>query len=543
LADKPTGSEDSLTAGRSPEEVGYKQSLPASLGLTPTPQADPLDEGVPIEKLTGLAQQAVTERGLKAEFSSQALAEVAQVGGPAALQGPGVKDLRHLAWASIDNDDTRDIDQLAFAEDLGDGRKRLLVAIADVAESVQPGGAIDEHARHNTVTVYTTGKVFAMLPEQMSTDWTSLGPDLDRRALVTEMVIGADGTIESSEVYEAAVHNRAKLAYRGVSDWIEGRASAPAALKPEMEEQIRLQIEVGQQLAQAALKRGALAFEADRVLPIVENGRLVDLEVERKNIASEAVAHMMIATNTSTAAFLHKKGFPVFQRAVDAPQRWDRMREVAADAATRLPDGKEMPSELAILPPQAHPAPLANYLREYKERHPEGYPEVSESMLKLMGGGDYVVTMPGQPLRGHFGQGVLGGEVGYVHSTAPNRRYPDVVVQRLLKAAIRGAEVPYSESELNEIAAQCNRQESAAKGAERQVRKAAIAHYLTTQVGEEFSATVTGRNDKKGVFLKTIDPPLEGKLVEGLEGLDVGDKIQVRLRSVDMEKGHIDFAR
>lgn len=499
---------------------------------------------MPVAVLKEVTREAMESRGLTIGFSAEALEQVEKIAGPVPLQGEGVRDLRHLKWASIDNADTKDIDQLAFAEDLGGGRRRLLVAIADVAEAFGKGTPLDEQCQQNTVTVYTPGEVNPMLPKQMSTDWTSLNPDADRRALVTELIIGADGEVEKSTVFEAAVRNQAKLDYVTVSDWYENGGEPPAAMaSPEMQDQVRLQMDTGLLLGQAAQRRGALAFETERVLPVVENGHLVDLVNEEKNSANEAIAHMMIATNVANARFLHEKGFPVFQRAVPEPARWDRMREVAAQAASHLPEGKEMASELAVLPAEADPAALARFLNEYKERNPEGYGEVSLSMLKLMGGSDYVATAPGEPLQGHFGQGVAGGELGYLHSTAPNRRYPDVVVQRLIKAAAAGQPCPYTMEELEAIADRCNKQESAAKGAERQVRKAAVSHYLASQIGEEYEAVVTGDNPKKGTFVRVMDPPIEGKLVEGYEAVDVGDKLQIRLKAVDLEKGHIDFVR
>lgn len=547
----PTAPQESLEKAEAKEEVAYKPQA----GLKATEEAPQQEEtathyapapvepeGVPLGKLGELAKEAMTTRGLSAEFSPAALAEVQKMGGPPPILEPGVRDLRKLAWASIDNDDTKDIDQLAYAEDLGEGRTKLMVAVADVAAAIPKGSALDQQAQQNTVTVYTTAKVFSMLPEQLSTDWTSLGPDVDRRALVTEMIVDKDGNVESSEVYQAAVNNKAKLAYKGVSAWMQGEEATENLSKTAgMDEQIRLQMEVGGRLGEAAKKRGALEFEADRVMPVVEDGHLVGLEEEKKNQASEAVANMMIATNTATAGFLQKKGFPVFQRVVEAPERWDKMREVAVQAASNLPSGQEMPSELAILPQQANPAALSNFLREFKQRDPEHYSDVSTSMLKLMGGGDYVVTPPGAPLKGHFGQGVLGGDMGYVHSTAPNRRLPDVIVQRLVKAASNNEPNPYTMEELNAIAEQCNKQESAARGAERQVSKAAVAQFLSAQIGEEFEATITGKNPKKGVFIKVSEMPIEGKLVEGQEGLDVGDKVKVQLRRVDPAKGHIDF--
>lgn len=558
-AAEPATVQDSLTSAEPPEEVAYKptaglkgqgevgQKADSSTsseinqaGQRPAETAE--DKGVPLGTLNDQAKEAMQSRGLLTEPSAESLEQVQKMGGPPPITGPGVRDLRKLMWASIDNEDTKDIDQLAYAEDLGDGRIKLMVAIADVAEAVPKDSPIDRDARHNTVTVYTPGKAFGMLPEQLCTDWTSLGPDVDRRALVTEMIVGPDGKVESSEVYQAAVNNKAKLAYPSVSKWYEGEGEAPKNLArtPGMDQQIRLQMEVGKRLGQAAKERGALEFEATRVQPLVVDGYLVDLVDEKKNLASEAVANMMIATNTANASFLQKKGFPVFQRVVEKPERWDRMREVAVHAASELPAGKEMPSELAILPANPDPAALSRFLREFKERDPKGYNEVSTSMLKLMGGGDYGVTFPGQPLKGHFGQGVPGGEMGYVHSTAPNRRMADVIIQRLIKAATSGQPSPYTNEELQSLAEQCNQQESAARGAERQVQKAAVAQYLTGQIGEHYEASITG-NNKKGVFVKVADPPIEGKLVEGSAGLDVGDKVKVELRAVDPQKGFIDF--
>ena len=469
-----------------------------------------LDLGVLGER----AKTALESRGLATSFSPESLGQMRQLGGPAPILEPHVRDLRGLDWASIDNADTRDIDQLAHAEELGEGKTRLRVAIADVAGSIPKDSPLDQDAQRNTVTVYTTGWIFPMLPEELSTDWTSLGPGVDRRALVTELSIDPDGKVTSSHIYEAAVNNKAKCDYVSVSNGLEG-----------MPEQIRLQVETGRRLAKAAEARGALEFEADRVLPVVENGRLVDLVEEEKNIASEAVAHQMIATNIANAKFLHERGYPVLQRVVEAPERWDRMRELAGDA----------------LPPRPDAPALSRFLREFKQRDPEHYPAMSKSMLKLMGGGDYKVTRPGEPLKGHFGQGVPGGKIGYVHSTAPNRRFPDVIIQRLLKAALRREPCPYTLEELQTLADRCNKQESAAKSAEREVRKAAVADYLTSQIGQQFQAFVTGRNERKGTFVKVLDPPIEGKLVSGFEGLDVGSQVKVELTRVDPEKGYIDF--
>lgn len=455
-----------------------------------------------VASLDPIVREALESRGLTVGFPPEVLAAAARLGGPVPVAG--VRDLRGLDWASIDNEDTRDIDQLAFTEALPEGRFRLLVAIADVAEAVEAGGALDLHCQRNTVTVYAPGHVQPMLPLSLSTDWTSLGPGVDRRALVTEMTVEADGTVSSCELYEAAVHNRAKLDYVGVS-----RASWPPG------SQIALQLAAGAAMARAAARRGALAFEAERVLPVIRDGYVVDLVEERKNVANEAVAQMMIATNTAAARFLHARGFPVLLRAMPPPERWDRLRELAPS----LPEEPSTPA-------------LAEFLRAADSR------ETSLAVLKLIGASDYVVAAPGEPLAGHFAQNLA----GYCHSTAPNRRYPDVLVQRLVKAALRGQPSPYSAAELQALADRCNLMESKSRGAERQARKAVESAWATTQIGHRYAGLVAGVA-AKGTFVRVVDPPLEGKLVEGAEGLDVGDRVTVELLAVDPRHGYLDFAR
>lgn len=453
-----------------------------------------------VASLEPIVREALESRGLTVGFPPDVLREVERLGGPVPLGD--VRDLRGLDWASIDNEDTRDIDQLAFAEALPGGRFRLLVAIADVAEAVAQRGALDLHCQRNTATIYAPGHVQPMLPPALSTDWTSLGPGVDRRAIVTEMMVSGDEVAEFS-IYEAAVHNRAKLDYVGVS-----RASwAPGS-------QIAVQLAAGAALARGAERRGALAFEAERVLPVIRDGYVVDLVEERKNVANEAVAQMMIATNTAAARFLHSRGFPVLLRAMPPPPRWDRLRELAPG-----------------LPPEPSTKALAEFLRAADSR------ETSLAVLKLIGASDYVVAAPGEPLAGHFAQNLA----GYCHSTAPNRRYPDVLVQRLVKAALRGGSAPYAAEDLRVLAERCNLMESKARGAERQGRKAVESAWAATQIGHRYPALVAGVA-AKGTFVRVVDPPLEGKLVEGAEGLDVGDRVTVELVAVEPRHGYLDFA-
>jgi exoribonuclease-2 len=350
-------------------------AAPSDLGLIQPgiAQAAAAVEGVPVSALREITEQAMTSRGLTTTFSPEALDQLARIPGPAPIDEPGVVDMRHLPWVSIDNESTRDIDQLAAAQDLGNGRTRLLVAIADVAAVVGKDSPLDRQAQQNTSTVYTPGTTMSMLPEQLSTDWTSLGPGVDRRAMVTELIVDKNGDVESSKVFQAAVNNHCKTDYNAVSGWLDGSRPEPRNIadQPAMDDQLRLQMDVGKRLGEAAHRRGALEFTTDRVTPVQKDGRIVGIEPEKKNLANEAVANMMIATNMANAKFLHDRGLPVLQRVVRPPERWDRMREVAAQEASHLPGGHEMPSEVAVLPSQPDPKALGHYMDEMHRLDPD----------------------------------------------------------------------------------------------------------------------------------------------------------------------------
>ena len=474
-----------------------------------------------------IAVEAMRSRGLLPVFAPQALqeAEAARQAGPE--RNGTIHDLRHLTWFSIDNDDTRDLDQLSVAEPLEAGTARLLVAVADVDAMVRPGGAVDCHAGVNTTSVYTAAGVFPMLPEALSTDLTSLHEGQERLALVVDMLVQADGTVSSSEIFRAAVLNRAKLTYEGVSAWLDGGAAPPAQLDsvPGLEGQLRLHDALAGQLRQWRQQRGALNVRTVAARPVFEDGRLVDLRPDEKNRAKDLIADLMIAANAATARFLAHKRFPSLRRFLQAPRRWDRIVALAAGYGVPLP---AQPDALA----------LDRFLRARRLADPAGFADLSLKVVKMLGPGEYAAAPAGASGLGHFGLAVN----DYAHSTAPNRRFPDLVTQRLLKAALAGEAPPYSAETLAEIARHCTLQEDNANKVERQVLKAAAAFLLNGRIGETFDAIVTGAA-AKGTFVRIGRPLLEGRVVRGFEGLDVGDTLRVRLVAVDAAQSFIDFER
>ncbi|MGV8804661.1 MAG: RNB domain-containing ribonuclease [Polaromonas sp.] len=485
--------------------------------------------------LNQIAIEAMRSRGLLPAFAPQALQE-AENARPADAQGrhSAIADLRQLTWFSIDNDDTRDLDQLSVAEPLAGGISRLRVAVADVDTLVRLGGAVDAHAAFNTTTVYTAAGVFPMLPEVLSTDLSSLHEGQERLAVVVDMQVEADGTVSSSSVYRAWVLNRAKLTYDGVSAWLDGDGPAPAQLAnvPGLEAQLRLHDTLAGALRQWRHARGALNVSTVSARPVFnENGQLVDLRADEKNRAKDLIADLMIAANGATARYLIEKGFPSLRRLLQAPRRWDRLVALAASHGVQLP---AQPDALA----------LDRFLSARRRADAAGFADLSLAVVKMLGSGEYAAapaSAPGAPDSaqwGHFGLAVN----DYAHSTAPNRRFPDLVTQRLLKAAIAGEAPPYSAEQLGEIAQHCTLQEDNASKVERQVLKAAGAWLLQGRIGEAFDGLVTGAADK-GTFVRISGPLLEGRVVRGFEGLDVGDCVRVTLVAVDAEKSFIDFAR
>jgi exoribonuclease-2 len=468
----------------------------------------------------------MVERDLLPDFSPAVMAEVARSQAVTADEAPGARDLRGLLWCSIDNDESRDLDQLTVAEPLGGGMVRILVAVADVDAAVAPGSATDGHARHNTTSVYTAAAIFPMLPERLSTDLTSLGEGEDRVALVVEMAVNADGTVGTADVYRAVVRNRAKLAYNAVAAWLDatGPIPAPVAGVPGMEAQLRLQDQVAQRLRDVRHHHGALRLETIQARPVFQGETLIDLEVEHPNRARALIEDFMIATNGVTARYLAARSYPALRRVLRSPERWARIVELAAGLG-------------ASLPREPDAAALDAFLASRRQSDPLRFPDLSLAVVKLMGRGEYVVELPGQMAPGHFGLAVP----AYTHSTAPNRRFPDVIAQRLLKAALASRPAPYANAQLQELAQHCTEAENRANKVERQVAKSAAALLLEPRIGQQFEAIVTGAS-QKGTWVRILQFPVEGKLVHGANGLDVGDQVQVTLIATDVERGYIDFS-
>jgi VacB/RNase II family 3'-5' exoribonuclease len=477
--------------------------------------------------LQGIARRAMLERGLLCEFSPEALAELDGIHGPATRAEESTRDLRNLIWCSIDNDDSRDLDQLTVAEAMPGGADKILVAIADVDAVVKKQSVLDDHARQNTTSVYTAAEIFPMLPEKLSTDLTSLNYESDRLAIVIEIVIAGDGSLQGSDIYRAMVRSRAKLAYNSVAGWLEDSGPMPPGfgMIDGLDENLRLQDRVAQKLKGLRHVHGALDLETIEARPVFDGDELKDLEAERKNRAKAIIEDFMIVANGITARYLAAKMFPSLRRVVRIPKRWDQIIELASDHGFTLP---QKPDSKA----------LEQFLIAAKAADPLRFPDLSLSVIKLMGSGEYVVELPGGNAAGHFGLAVR----DYTHSTAPNRRYPDLITQRLLKTAMAGRPMPYNNDELQALAKHCTEQEDAAKKVERQVGKSAAAMLLESRIGERFDGIVTGASDK-GTWVRILHPPIEGRLVSGFEGMDVGQRLRVQLIRTDIERGYIDFKR
>ena len=479
--------------------------------------------------LRRIAHKAMLEKGLFPDLPAQAIAELDRIYAPAAAvpDGKHILDLRGLLWCSIDNDDSRDLDQLTVAEALPNGTVRVMVAIADVDSLVKKGSAIDEHARQNTTSVYTTAVTFPMLPEKLSTGLTSLNYNEDRLAVVVDMVFSSDGSQQSSNVYRAVVRNRAKLAYNSAACWLDGSGPTPEGITAVggLDANLRLQDGMAQTLKELRHQHGALDLETFEILPVFEGDELKDLQADTRNRAKDIIEDFMIAANGVTARYLESKKFPSLRRVVRIPKRWDRIVELAAEWGSALPAEPDSKA-------------LEQFLKSAKVKDPLRFPDLSLSVIKLLGSGEYVVQLPGGVTDGHFGLAVK----DYDHSTAPNRRYPDLITQRLLKAAVEGTAPPYNGDELQALAKHCTEAEDAAKKVERLVTKSAAAILLQSRIGEQFDSIVTGASDK-GTWVRLLELPVEGKVESGFEGLKVGEKVKVQLVDTDVERGFIDFKR
>jgi exoribonuclease-2 len=469
----------------------------------------------------------MAERDLLSEFSREVISEVKDLSEESALQDGSRRDLRDLLWASIDNDDSLDLDQLTVAEPRPGGGVKIFVAVADVDVLVHRNSAVDGHAGHNTTSVYTAAQVFPMLPEKLSHGLTSLNPNEDRAAMVVEMTVAGDGSLSGSDVYPAVVRNRAKLTYRSVAAWLEGTGPKPDSVTSVdgLDENLRLQDEVAQRLKHRRHEQGALDLETIQARPVFDGDEVLDLEEDRKSRSRELIEDFMIAANGVTARFLESRNLASFRRVVRVPKRWERIVDLAANLGADLP--KEPDSKA-----------LEEFLQEQKEADPLRFPDLSLTVVKLMGAGEYAVKRPGESPTGHFGLAVK----DYAHSTAPNRRFPDLITQRLLKAALSGTAAPYDEYELEQLARHCTKKEDDADKVERRVGKSAAALLLESRISERFEAIVTGASPK-GTWVRLLDLAVEGMLVEGAAGVDVGDRLRVQLIDTDVERGFIDFRR
>lgn len=475
--------------------------------------------------LITIATLAMFSRGLDPEYSRGVQQELARLKGPAREADSHIRDLTALPWCSIDNDDSRDLDQLTAIQPLARGTVRVFVAVADVDALVTKGSQIDEHARINTTSVYTSARIFHMLPERLCTDLTSLNPDEDRLALVTEMEFTCDGVLVHSTIYRAMVRNKAQLAYDEVSAWIEGTGDLPAAAQriSGMNTQLRMQDELAQKLRVLRRAQGSLEFETFQPRAVFHGEQITAIKQQEQNRARQLIEELMIATNGCTARFLAQQGSASLRRVVRSPERWQRIVGVARGYNVQLPsqpDGQALEAFLAL----QHKA------------DPLRFPDLSLVIVKLMGSGEYVVERPHGPPIGHFGLAVQ----DYMHSTAPNRRFPDLITLRLLKAALAGIESPYSNNELDELALHCTLQEDAARKVERQLRKSEAALLLHSRIGQRFDALITGSGDA-GTWVRIFEPPAEGRLTGELPELKVGQLVRVRLVSTSVERGFIDF--
>jgi VacB/RNase II family 3'-5' exoribonuclease len=469
------------------------------------------------------ARRVATAAGFEIELAAAAQQQVDEIRGPAPIE-PGVKDLRDRPWSSIDNPESRDLDQLEIAESLPDGSIRLTVAVADVDSLVRKGTPIDEHAYANCTSVYTGIEVFPMLPEKLSTGFTSLNEKEDRLAIAIETVVNANGDVVAYDVYRAMVHNTAQLAYDTVGEFLAGGPPPEKiANNKTLIDQLRLQRDASQRLKAERIRNGALELETIEATPVAKGDRIVDLKLVHKNLARDLIEDFMIASNVAIAKFLEAKGRSGIRRVVREPERWGRIADLAEQYGSSLP---ATPDSLA----------LANFLIERRAADPDRFPDLSLSIVKLMGPGIYALDLPGKDPGGHFGLATH----DYSHATAPNRRYADLVTQRLVKAVLAGAPAPYSNDELTATAERCTEREDAENKVERNVRKIAAALLLRDRIGQSFDGIVTGAN-QKGTFVRTIKPPAEGMVVRDHDGFDVGDKVRVKLVGADPNRGFIDF--
>ena len=477
--------------------------------------------------LQATAKEIMQRYGFEPDFPPQVPQQLADLKAhpPQIAAGADVRDLRNLLWSSIDNDTSRDLDQIEVAERASNGDVKVMIGIADVDVFVAKQTPIDQHAARETTTVYAGVRNFPMLPEELSTGASSLLENQDRLSVVIEFVVDSSGGLKSSSVYRAVVCNKAQLQYNSVGAWLEGRSPAPpkVSASSDLQAQLKLQDEVAQKLKAQRFQHGALNLQTDEVQPLILNDQVIDVVKQQKNRATELIEDFMVAANGVVARQLDKVSS--LRRIVRTPERWDRIVQLAATKGEKLP-------------PQPDSKALNDFLLRRKAADPDHFADVSLAVIKLIGPGEYVVERPGDVAPGHFGLAVQ----DYTHSTAPNRRFADVVTQRLLKAMLAGQKNPYSDDELTAVATNCTQKEDAARKVEREMSKRLAAIAVQNRIGEVFDAIVSGVTDH-GTFVRVLQPHVEGLLAQGAQGLDVGDKLRVKLIRADVQKGFIDFAR
>ncbi len=475
------------------------------------------------------AKQTMIAQGFQPDFPADALTQLESLIAhpPVVISGPSVRDLRNLLWSSIDNDTSRDLDQIEYAERLPDGTSKVLIGVADVDAYVAKGSPIDGYAARETTSVYTGVRNFSMLPEPLSTGLTSLLENQDRLSIVVEYKIDASGSVIASDVYRAVVCNRAQLAYNAVGAWLEGRADAPpkVADSTELQAQLKLQDQIARTLRDERFRAGALDLETSENRPVVVDNKIVDIVGQQKNHATGLIEDFMIAANGVIARLFRDKQRSSIRRVVKTPERWERIAALAAESGNKLPADPDSRA-------------LNEFLIRRKAADPDGFPDLSLAVIKLMGPGEYILERPTDPEQGHFGLAVQ----DYTHSTAPNRRFADLVMQRLIKSLLSGQPAPYSDAELASIAQNCTLKEEAERKVEREMSKRIAAVAMSSKIGQVFDAIVTGVTPR-GTFVRALQPHVDGMLVHGQQGLDVGDKLRVKLINTDVARGFIDYAR
>ncbi|MGA3032157.1 MAG: RNB domain-containing ribonuclease [Terracidiphilus sp.] len=481
----------------------------------------------PSFNLAAAAHATMIENGFHPDFPAGADAELAQIKAQPPVQpADGIVDLRNLLWSSIDNDTSKDLDQIEWAEQLADGRIRVLVGVADVDARVHQGTLLDKHAQSETTSVYTGVVTFPMLPTQLSEGITSLNENQDRAAFVIEFSVDTNGNASDLKAYRALVRNRAQLAYPSIGAWLEATAAPPPKVQAnaDLAAQLKLQDTAAQRLEGNRFQHGALDLETIETQPVFITDQIVGIAPINKNRATILIEEFMIAANGVIARTFEQAGVASIRRVVRTPKRWDRIVELAKERAG------------VNLPAQPDSKALNDFLLDQRQKDPDHFPDVSLTVIKLMGPGEYVLVKPNEPSPGHFGLAVQ----DYTHSTAPNRRFPDMVTQRLLKAFLAKASAPYSEDQLDSIATRCTQMEDAARKVERDMQKRIAAVALHPHIGQTYQAIVTGATDH-GTFVRTLDPHVEGMVVRGGKGLDVGDRVTVKLVNTDPQRGYIDF--